>query len=95
MAYYDVAMLHQDSFFSQRVSACYAIEREANPDDYPEDPVSWTYATSWTMAAQPGFGDAYAYAVNTGVKDPGKDPGVITDAQILSAVQFIAGSAPV
>jgi hypothetical protein len=41
------------------------------------------------MAAQPGFGDAYAYALANGNPAPGKDDTVITDEQILSAVQSI------
>ena len=31
--------------------------------------------------------DAYAYAVDSGNPNPGGDPGAITDAQIMSAVQ--------
>ena len=41
------------------------------------------------MAASPGFADAYEYALNTDVERPGNDPAVITDGQILAAVQAL------
>ena len=89
MAYYDVALLRQDAQFRQRVSACYATER---PDsEYPD---SWAASHAWDMAAQPGFGDAYASALAAEVPNPGADPSVISDAQILSAVQPMLGATP-
>ena len=41
----------------------------------------------WTVCAEPGWADAYKYAVDAGNPDPGGDEAVITDAMILSAVQ--------
>lgn len=93
MAYHDIANLSQDTAFVRRVSACYAVETLGSPT--AEEPNGWAYAHSWAMAAQPGFGDAYAYAVANGNPSPGSDPAVITDAQILSAVQsLMAPAAP-
>jgi hypothetical protein len=47
------------------------------------------------MAAVPGFGEKYSYAIATGVVRPGNDPAVISDGDILSAVQAIRnGEAP-
>lgn len=83
MAYYDVARLANDSAFLSRVAACRVAEV---PDN---DPWSWVNEHTWQLAGQPGFGDAYGYAINTGNPNPGSDPAVITDGQILSAVQAL------
>jgi hypothetical protein len=85
MAYSDVAELSGDSFFINRVAACYAIETGGDK----QNPQQWAMEHNWEMAAQPGFGEAYTYAKDTDVPDPGKDVGVITDNQILGAVQSI------
>lgn len=87
MAFHDVALLAADGGFSNRVAACYATE--ALELEAADDPVAWAFAHRWQVAAQPGFGDAYASALAGGVPDPGTDPAVIADAQILGAVQAI------
>jgi len=87
MAYGDIALLQQDADFNLRVAACYATETTDDPAR--TDPASWAAMHAWDMAAQPGFGDAYAYALANGNPRPGWDPAVITDAQILSAVQSL------
>lgn len=87
MAYADIALLSSDTDFIQRTRACAATENEA-------DPVTWSNEHQWQMAATPGFGDAYGYAVLTGVVRPGNDPSVIADGQILSAVQALQAESP-
>jgi hypothetical protein len=87
MGYSDIAALNQDSDFSQRVMAAYAVE--TLDDAGAIDPGSWQAMHSWDMSAQPGFGDAYASAIAGSVERPGNDPSVITDGQILSAVQSL------
>lgn len=82
MAYSDVALLEGDSDFRQRTRACVSQEGEL-------DPIGWSNEHSWQMAGTPGFGDAYAYALNAGVERPGNDPAVISDPMILSAVQAL------
>ena len=85
MAYSDIAALSNDGDFINRVAACSATEHET-------DPANWAQEHRWVMAATPGFGDAYASALAGNVERPGNDPAVITDQQILSAVQpIIAG----
>jgi hypothetical protein len=91
MAYSDVAALTSDHDFSLRTQACYATEPGSDPSG--SKPAEWTAEHIWEMAAQPGFGDAYASAIENGVERPGNDPSVISDAQILGAVQAI-GVAP-
>lgn len=87
MGYYEIATLKDDRDFFIRTAAAVATETlggngEPNPD-------TWASQHAWEMAAQPGFGDAYAYALANGNPAPGKDTAVITDGQILSAVQVI------
>jgi hypothetical protein len=82
MAYSDVALLSADGDFIARTRAAVAQEGEA-------DPVQWSNDHQWQMAGIPGFGDSYAYALATGVVRPGNDEAVISDMQILSAVQSL------
>ena len=93
MAYYDVALLQADTDFRNRVAAAFAQEKIA-ADVIPygaDDPWTWAATYAWAIAAAPGFGDAYAYALAQEPPNPapGKDPTVITDGQILAAVQHI------
>jgi hypothetical protein len=87
MAYYDVSLLAADADFIDRATAAYATEVV----DVPGHPLpdQWTPQHIWEIAAQPGFGDAYASALAGGVPDPGRDPAVITDPMLLSAVQTL------
>lgn len=86
MTYFDVSQLAADTYFLSRVAACYAIE---TLDGGHDNPYGWASQHAWDMAAQPGFGDAYAYALANDNPEPGKDTAVITEGQILSAVQSL------
>lgn len=92
MAYSDQALLSQDPDFITRVAASAAVETSPVGGIRPDQ---WAYANVWWIGAAPGFADAYASAVAGGVPRPGNDPAVISDAQILSAVQaFIVETTP-
>lgn len=82
MSYTDVARMATDGHLRERIAACAAIEGVWNPH-----PTKWADDNQWYLAASPGWGDAYAYAVLTKNPAPGLDAGVITDGMILSAVQ--------
>lgn len=92
MAYFDVASLRNDTDFLNRVAACYSVETLGDPERI--DPGLWSTTYAWQMASAPGFGDAYGSAIAGDVPNPGKDPAVISDAQILSAVQYITNPPP-
>lgn len=81
------AELSQDQDFIDRVAACAATQ------DLPEgwNPVSWAQMNAWEVSSAPGFGDAYESAIVTlrAAEHPGSNPAVITDNQILSAVQAV------
>lgn len=91
MAYSDQALLSQDNDFIWRIAACAAVEIDMTP---PEQPTQWATDNVWFIAAAPGFADAYASALAGGVVRPGNDPSVISDAQILSAVQAQGAQTP-
>lgn len=82
MAFSDIALLSADNDFILRTRACVAVEGVA-------DPVQWSNDHVWQMAATPSFGDKYASALAAGVPRPGNDQSVISDPDILSAVQVI------
>ena len=83
MSYHGQALLAQDLEFRHRVTACVGTQFTNMP------PQSWTDQHIWQVAAAPGFGDAYTYALETNVENPGADPAVISDEQILAAVQAV------
>jgi hypothetical protein len=85
MAYFDQATLSRDGDFMLRLAACAAVEITLGD----AQPLDWAAEHQWQVAASPGFADAYASAVANGVERPGQDPSVISDAQILSAVQTL------
>lgn len=95
MTHYNVSQLAADPDFLSRVTASYSVESLSRIGDpnylYPE---SWTAQYAWLMAAQPGFGEAYAYAILTEAEEPGRNPAVITDAQITAGVQSILAAMP-
>ena len=86
MPYASQAALSKDTDFISRIAACAAVEA---PKD--RSPLEWAHQNVWWVAAAPGFADSYEYALNSDppVERPGNDPAVITDAQILSAVQAV------
>ncbi len=90
MTYSSLAALAQDSDFHNRVAACAAEqETQAAADLGGKHPTLWADQNIWQVSASPGFSAAYQYALDVGVVRPGADPSVITDAQILSAVQAL------
>ncbi|MET0785603.1 MAG: hypothetical protein ABWY25_02730 [Paenisporosarcina sp.] len=83
MAYSDQALLSQDNDFIFRVAACAAVEIEL----VDKQPIQWTNENIWFIAAAPGFADQYASALAANIIRPGNDQSVISDNEILAAVQ--------
>jgi hypothetical protein len=85
MAYSDQALLSVDQDFINRLAAAAAVE----VDDIPIDmgAVGWSVRHVWYIAAAPGFADDYASAIAAGVPRPGNDQAVISDAELLTALQ--------
>lgn len=91
MSYSDQVLLSRDADFADRVGASAAVEVAPT---YGLPPDAWARANVWWIAAAPGFADAYASALASGVERPGNDPAVISDAMILGAVQAFATENP-
>ena len=80
MAYYDIAQMSADIDLSSRVAACAAQEGRPEPRE-------WAADNMLTLAASPGWSEAWASATAGGNEQPGRDAGVVTDGMILAAVQ--------
>ena len=91
MAYFDLALLAQDWDFTQRIAA--AATDEIDLGD--AHPLTWAGEHQWEIASAPGFSDAYASAIAGEVPNPGRDPAVITDGQLLAAIQALFPAEPV
>jgi hypothetical protein len=76
----------QNQDLAARVQACAAQEIDG-------DPYQWTAANMLDLAASPGWDAAWSSALASGNETPGRDPAVISDGMILSAVQSIGGDA--
>jgi hypothetical protein len=93
MSYSSLNTQVNDMNLNGRVTA--AVQKEAynNPElsetDYAKA-LKQTYANVWVTFSWPvsiATEDQYEYALNAGTENPGLDPTVITDEEILSAVQ--------
>lgn len=84
MSYNHIADAAQDSDLRRRVAACFAQQTTGT-----EQPEALASVHMWRIAADSDIAAAYAYAVDTDVPSPGKDEAVVTDANILAAVEAI------
>lgn len=88
MSYTTIHQCANDDEFLARLMAAAAQEGHDNPE----------YAASvllrWPVSSKTDIEDAYEFALNSGNPSPGGDPAVITDQQILSAVQAILSPPP-
>lgn len=82
MSYRAAYLLSQDEGFWTRVGMCF----QEQGSDFEAG-----VAARYVIAASPGFPEKYAYALETGVENPGENPAVIPDADLLAAVQAAIG----
>lgn len=89
MAYKDIIEMANSSSLIARVVACAAGEGIENPSQ-------WVSQRTWKIASSPGWANQWSYAVDTATVNVNPDTGarsdVISDANILSAVQAIVAS---
>ena len=94
MSYTTIHQCANDQDFVDRVTAAVSQESWQNQELYstttamtarqnPESVVNWF---AWPIANVNEA--AYEYAINASIPNPGKDPSVITDQDILSGVQY-------
>jgi hypothetical protein len=86
MSYSAIADMTQSLSLTQRIAAAAASEGELVPS-------KWAQENIWAMASQPGWADAWTYALENQTLDDNPDtgirPGVINDSMILAAVQAV------
>jgi hypothetical protein len=80
MSYSTINRCANDGALQGRVTACAAQEGAA-------DPGAVMYKLMWPVASKSDIEAAYASALAANNPNPGGDESVITDQQILSAVQ--------
>lgn len=84
--YNSVAAIQRDNDLRLRLSACAQIEGVGDGN-----PWGWVDMRMWIFAATPGWGAKFLYALDVHKTDeeyrPGYDEAVITDLDILAAVQ--------
>ena len=90
---------------TERVRACATQQAElGNAPAIANDPINvgayaalaWTDTNRYVWASSPSWGEKWDYALASHEDDPdyepGKDPAVITDADILATVQHLGGA---
>ena len=94
MSYSSMARCANDQSFRLRVQSAAVQEAYNNPANADSDfatAVKTSAANSfyldWPTAIASDVEQAYEYALNAGIPDPGGDPTVITDGMILANVQ--------
>jgi hypothetical protein len=83
MGYWDISQMAGDLDLQAREAACAQQEGIA-------DPQQWAGDNALALAASPGWDAKWASAVAGGAEFPGRDEAVISDADILAAVQALA-----
>lgn len=84
MTYTAISQAARDNDLRDRIAACIASEGVGG-----EHPLTQADRIQWQCAGQ--WGDAYSYAVETNVPNPGRDLGVITDAALKTTVLDVLG----
>jgi hypothetical protein len=80
--YLTIAGMAKDWPLTSRVAACAAQQGVADPE-------TWAVTNGYAWAAAPGWAGKWDSAVLNGVENPGADPSVISDADILAVVQLM------
>jgi hypothetical protein len=88
MSYQSVVEMASNQSLLARIVAAAAGEGQV-------DPLIWAQQNIWKIVSEPGWDEAWQYAVDTANDDvnpdTGKRPGVINDQMILGAVQALRG----
>lgn len=98
-SYLSIAAIASDQFMAERMNAAATQQSYlGNVAMMPSDPLTWVSLNRYVWASSPGWGAAWDSALAAHPPEtepdyePGKDSAVITDGQILSAVQVLGGA---
>jgi hypothetical protein len=86
MTYSTVFAVSQDQALKDRCAAAAAEQGVPAGEEQ-----HWVYTHALRLAAQPGWAAAWESALANDKPNPGSDPAVISDEQILRAVQDLLG----
>jgi hypothetical protein len=91
-SYLAISEIAKDTFMIERLRACAA---QQGHNGLPiGDPLQWVDDNRYVWASSPSWGEKWTYALLTNEDkpnyEPGRDPAVITDEDILATVQFLA-----
>lgn len=100
--YLAVAAIANDEFMVERLRACVAQQTTlGNVPSISNDPLNqppavsalnWVENNKYVWASSPSWGEKWQYALDSNPDaEPGKDPAVITDDDILATVQHLGG----
>jgi len=81
MAYATTAQITQSTALMQRLIACAAEQKKVKPYQ------NWVLDRIWDIAVSPGWSAKWESAVASENPDPGADPAVISDQDILGVIQ--------
>jgi hypothetical protein len=84
--YLTIATIASDEHMLSRVTAC------AGQQNSPQTPELWAWEQRYRWAASPGWAQKWDSALASNIAEPGTDPAVITDGDILAVVQPMLGS---
>ena len=95
-SYLSIAAIANDEIMRERMTACVTQQQHLGTIEVslpntaaPYNAQAWVEANSYVWASSPDWGAAWDSALAGGNEEPGKDPAVITDNQILSTVQAL------
>lgn len=86
--YLTIATIAKDHSMIERVSAC-AAQQGVETGSFPQ---GWANENAYIWASSPTWAEKWDYAVANNILDPGSDPAVITDQDILAQVQAMTAS---
>jgi hypothetical protein len=96
-AYLAISEVATDEFMRQRLRAAATQQSQLGNAPLITDPLTWVDQNRYVWASSPDWGAAWDSALAAHPDDPayepGKDPAVITDGQILATVQTLGGPA--
>lgn len=100
-SYLAISAIANDEWMLERMNACATQQAKLGETPgllsvgNPGDPLLWVQANRYVWASSPGWGEQWQYALDSKPDEPGYEPGkdisVITDEDILAAVQHLAG----
>ncbi len=92
-----ISDIARDFWMTERMRACTTQQQHLGSVTM-DDPIAWVEANRYVWASSPGWGEKWDYAVATHPDQPeyapGRDEGVITDADILATVQELGNPEP-